>query len=103
MANRGAFASVVAVPAAATKGGMPTLMYHVKCTCGTTGAGTYLIPHGLPYTPSACIVLLEEAESTTAPAATNGIASWCPADTDATNVAVNIPATITATYHVYYG
>jgi len=103
MANRGAFASVVAVPAAATQGAVPMVLYHVKVTCSTTGAGTYLIPHGLPYTPTVAWAILQEAESTTAPAATNGIVSFVAADTDATNVAIAIPATITATYHVIYG
>lgn len=91
------------IPATATQGGLPMVLYHVTVTCGTAGSGTYRTAHGLPYVPTIAIVVPQQAELAVAPAATVAIVSFCPADTDSTYVAFSIPATTTQTYHIIYG
>ena len=91
------------VPSGNTFGGVAMQLFHVTVTCSTSGSGTYRCTHGLPYTPTVCIVVPQQAELAVAPAATVAIVSYCPADTDATYIAFSIPATTTQTYHVIYG
>jgi len=89
------------IPATPTQGAVPMVLYHVKVTTGAT-AGTYNFAHGLPYTPTIAIVVPDLAENTT-PAVTNSAVAFCSVDTGATNIAFNVAAAGTLTYHILYG
>ena len=87
------------IPAADSLGSvLGTMFKHVTVT-SAGGAGTYLFAHGLPWTPTAVIIIPQLAEAT-APSAANSAVAWCYADTDATNIGINLPGN--ATYHVIY-
>ena len=72
-----------------------TGVYHVSIT--TTAANqTYQIAHGLPYTPTWGYAVLRLAEAVTP----TQFVGFCPADTNATNIALNLGAV--GTYDVFY-
>lgn len=84
------------VPSTDTIGGMPMVIYHVKVS-PAGGAGTYTFLHGLPYTPTAVVVVPEIAQGTTPTI----LVGYDVADTTSTLVAFNVNAN--ATCDVYYG
>lgn len=91
------------VPAGDSIGGVPMMVYHVVITTLTTfTAGTWNIPHGLPYKPTFCVIVPQLADGV-APAATNALVGWCPADTNTTNLAVALLTGTSMTYDVLYG
>ena len=72
-----------------------TSINHVSIT--TTAANqTYIVPHGLTYAPTGGYAVLRLAEGTTP----TTFVGFCPADTNATNVAFNLGAV--GTYDLYY-
>ena len=87
------------IPGNTQNGGvLGTMMFHVT-VAPAGGAGTYKFPHNLPWTPTYCHVVAQLAEGNT-PTTSNSVVAWCFADTDATNVAINVAGN--GTYHVYY-
>lgn len=92
-----------AVPANSSNGGVSTQIYHVQITTLTTfTAGTWTIAHTLGYKPTWALVIANLAENT-APAATNALVGWCPADTSTTVLAVNLLTGTSMTYDVLFG
>lgn len=92
--------ATTAVPSSTQQGAIPgTVFAHVKITAAG-GAGTYNFAHNLQWTPTFALVIVELAEGVN-PTAANAAVAFCPADTTATNLAVNLPGN--ATYHVIYG
>jgi len=72
-----------------------TGIYHVSIT--TTAANqTYLIAHGLTYTPTWGYAILRLAEGTTP----TQFVGFCAVDTNATNIALNLGAV--GVYDVFY-
>lgn len=91
------------VPANASNGAVSNLIYHVQITTLTTfTAGTWTIAHTLPYKPTWCLVIANLTENT-APAATNALVGWCPADTTTSVLAVNLLTTTSLTYDILFG
>jgi len=98
-ASGGSFVVVATsqIPTGDVGGGMPGFGYHQKIVVAAgLGAGTYAIPHQLTWTPTMCWVVPQIAEGTT-PSLEYG---WCPQDTNATNIAINVSGP--GTYDVYY-
>lgn len=84
-------------------GGVSTQVYHVVITSlSTFTAGTWLFPHYLSYTPTWAVVIPRLAENV-APTSSNGFGGFCAADTNATNLAVNLLTGTSLTYDVLYG
>lgn len=75
-----------------------TAINHVTVT-SAGGAGTYNFPHNLQWKPTFCVVVPQLAEGTT-PTAANSCVAFCIADTNTTNIAINLPGNITV--DVYY-
>ena len=86
------------IPAGDTIGGMPMVTFHVQVTAAS-GAGTYLIAHGLQWTPTYVYAVKVLTEGI-APAATD-MAVPCYADVGATNIAINVGSN--GLYDVWYG
>jgi hypothetical protein len=86
------------VPAGDTIGGISQLIYHVMIT--STGAGSFSFNHGLSYTPTWALAIAQLTDGT-APTSANAGVGFCPADTTATVLAINVGAA--GTFHVLYG
>lgn len=87
------------VPANTKNGAVTgTVFNHVTIT-SAGGAGTYNFAHNLQWTPTFVFVVPELAEGTV-PSAANSAVAWCIADTNSTNVAVNLPGN--GVFDVYY-
>ena len=105
MAVAGTLAStqVAPIPAGDTIGGVSQQVYHTRITTyATFTAGTWLVPHGLPYTPTWCVIIPVLADAV-APATTNAISGFCPADTTVTNLAISLLTLTSAVYDLIYG
>ena len=103
MAITGNFSTFTPVPATPAQGGVSQQIYHVAVTTfATFTAGTWGVPHGLPYTPTWCVVIPRLATGGV-PVATNALVAWSQADTDATHLAIALLTLTSATYDVLYG
>lgn len=91
--------AVTPIPASATIGGIPQMLYHGTIT-SAGGAGTYLVTHNLAYKPTFVHVIAQLADAV-APTAANSCVARCVADDTASAFGVNLPAS--GTFEVIFG
>lgn len=87
------------IPAKAVGGSIPGTLYHGTVTAAG-GAGTYLVTHGLNYSPTFAMAIAVLADGTT-PTASNAVSARVSADDTATAFGIALPAN--GTYEVIFG